>query len=129
MAKAKSKPQPMAPHEINQVLKENEYKKSRERFLNAMNDEIDPTAWDYDPATRKHYIDDGNMYDGDEQGRKFMLVEIQDGAGPGFNPFPHLGHLLFVKGTRVASDTSLVRLKEMAEKMVKDDGKDNEAGD
>lgn len=105
----------LTPAEINQRLAQNKTDRLRKQFLDTMEDPFGPRDWQIDDATRKWYLDDGKMYDGEEQARKFMLAEIQPGQHQTVGVFPVMPWALFVKGERIGSDESLPRLKAMAE--------------
>ena len=117
MSKKKNVDKPMTPVEVNQALSAKKYDRTHNVFL-ASQAEDDNIEWELDPATKKWFIDDGKLYNGEEQDRKFVVAEIQPGSTPGLNQFPQLPFVLFVKGQRITSDTRIERLKETAIKLM-----------
>lgn len=113
----------MTQDEIKQRHAKAKFEKSHLRFVDSMTETIDATVWGFDVGREIHFLDDGKAYNSDEKGKVMMLAEIHSGAGPGFNFFPTVGRILFVKGIRIASDLNIQRLKETAEDML--NGKDS----
>lgn len=111
-----TKSKPLTPDEVKKRHGQAEFDKAHNRFLAGQAEIYGPKDWQHDLRTKKHFIDNDNLYQGDQ--RKFVLVEIHENAGPGFQPFPNLGWTLYVKGKSVSSDSNLERLKGTAEKLL-----------
>jgi hypothetical protein len=107
---------PMTAEEIRKGHAEHKFNEAHKRFTDNMDSPYTAEDWQYDVPSHKHFLDDGNMYDGTHQ-RKYMLVEIYTGNGS-ISAFPNLGGLLYIKGQEKASDANIERLKETAVKML-----------
>lgn len=107
---------------IQQRHQKAKFNSSQMRFLHE--EELDPTFWEHDTNIRRHYLDDGKLYKGDE--REMLLAEIHNGANIGCNVFPHADYLLYIKGAFICKEKVLAKLKLKAEELL--NGKDSKEG-